>query len=153
MNIPFSWDVLPLPSWTSYLEDLRGGRLGLLKIIHRVRQGGKTYPGCHPRCPPTAAHACNNIALFEMCVQGWAKVCFPGSVDMRTKLCVLLLAVGRKTQNFHLIFTEPGKRTFAHPCKIAVIHLKLTGKCPNSSSHCLLRPPRTPPWRRSSAPG
>ena len=45
-------------------------------------------------------------------IQGWTKVCFPGSVNMR---CVPLPAAGRRTQIFHLKFTEPGKFTLAHP--------------------------------------
>ena len=50
-------------------------------------------------------------------VQGWAKVWFPSSGNMRRKSCVLQPAAGRRTQFFHLIFTEPGNRTLAHPCK------------------------------------
>ena len=34
---------------------------------------------------------------------------------MKKKSCVLLPAAGRRTQVFHLIFTEPGKRTLARP--------------------------------------
>ena len=43
-----------------------------------------------------------------MYVQGWTKTWSPGSVNMRWKSCVLLPAEGRRTQLFHLIFTEPG---------------------------------------------
>ena len=39
--------------------------------------------------------------------QGPAKVCFPGSVNMRQKNCVLLPTAGWRTQFFHLIFTQP----------------------------------------------
>ena len=35
---------------------------------------------------------------------------------MRIKSCVLLPAAGRRTQLFHLIFTEPGPRGLADPC-------------------------------------
>ena len=31
-----------------------------------------------------------------------------------------LPAAGRRTQFFHLIFTEPGKRTLAHPCIVQI---------------------------------
>ena len=65
-----------------------------------------------------------------MSVQGWAKVRFPGSVNMRWKSCVLLPAAGRRTQFFHLIFTKPGKHTLAHPCtKIYVHPLPLSSTC------------------------
>ena len=47
---------------------------------------------------------------------GWAKVRFPGSMNMRWKSCVLQPAAGRKTQLLIFIFTEPGNRTLAHPC-------------------------------------
>ena len=50
-------------------------------------------------------------------IQGWAKVRFPGSVNMRWKHCVVLPAAGRRTQLFHLIFSEPGVCGFADPCR------------------------------------
>ena len=34
----------------------------------------------------------------------------------RRKICVLLPAAGRRTQHFHLIFTEPGAHHKEHPC-------------------------------------
>ena len=40
------------------------------------------------------------------------------------KSCVLLPAAGRRSQLFHLIFTEPGKHTLAHPCILTVYSLK-----------------------------
>ena len=42
-------------------------------------------------------------------VQGWAKVHFPGSVNMHT--------AGRRTQILHL---TPWKRTLAHPCMSSI---------------------------------
>ena len=36
---------------------------------------------------------------------------------MRIKSCVLLPAAGRKTQPFILIFSEPGPRGLANPCR------------------------------------
>ena len=51
-------------------------------------------------------------------IQGWAKVGFPGSVNIRWKIYVLLPAAGSRTQFFLLIFTEPGKHTLAHPCRV-----------------------------------
>ena len=56
-------------------------------------------------------------------VQGWAKVRIPGSVSMTRKSCVVLPAAGRRMQLFHLIFTEPGNRTLAHPCTPCGGHL------------------------------
>ena len=41
-------------------------------------------------------------------LQGWPKRWSPGSVNMRLKSCVLLLAAGWRMQFFLLIFTDPG---------------------------------------------
>ena len=49
-------------------------------------------------------------------IQGWPKRWTPGSVNMKRKNCVLLTAAGRKTQPFHLKFTEPGVHLLGHPC-------------------------------------
>ena len=46
-------------------------------------------------------------------IQGSANPQTPGSENKRIKICVLLPAAGRRTQLFHLTFTEPG---FAVPC-------------------------------------
>ena len=56
------------------------------------------------------------LASSRIILQGCTLWCAPGSVNMRRKNCVLLPAAGRRTQYFHLIFTEPGKCTLAHPC-------------------------------------
>ena len=61
-------------------------------------------------------------------VQGWAKVRFPGSVNMWWKSCVLLPAAGKRTQLFHLIFTEPGTHTLAHPCTCPSLSLETQPK-------------------------
>ena len=60
-----------------------------------------------------ADKSCNFV-----CAQGrgctlW---CALGSVNMRRKNCVLLPAAGRRTQLFHLIFTQPGAYLLEHPC-------------------------------------
>ena len=49
-------------------------------------------------------------------VQGWPKRWTPGSVNMRRKNCVLLPAAGKRTQLFHLTFTEPWVHLLGHPC-------------------------------------
>ena len=51
-----------------------------------------------------------------MSLQGSANPQTPGSEDKRIKSCVLLPAAGRRTQLFHLIFSEPGVGGFADPC-------------------------------------
>ena len=61
---------------------------------------------------------------FSDLVQGWAKVHFPGSVNMRRENCVFLHTAGRRTQIVHLIFTEPGKCTLVHPGKQTLVQDK-----------------------------
>ena len=51
-------------------------------------------------------------------VQGSANPQTPGSENKRIKSCVLLPAAGRRTQLFHLIFSEPGVCGFADPCML-----------------------------------
>ena len=50
-------------------------------------------------------------------IQGSSNPQTPGSENKRIKICVLLPAAGRRTQLFHLIFSEPGVCGFADPCK------------------------------------
>ena len=57
-----------------------------------------------------------NILLGDTSLHGSANPQIPGSENKRIKSCVLLPAAGRRTQLFHLIFTEPGPRGLADPC-------------------------------------
>ena len=50
--------------------------------------------------------------------RGWTLWCAPGSVNMTRKYCVLLPAAGRRTQIFHLLFTEPRAHHKVHPCRL-----------------------------------
>ena len=56
------------------------------------------------------------VVVVVLAVQGWTLWCAPGSVNLSRKYCVLLPAAGRRTQLFHLIFTEPGVPVLGHPC-------------------------------------
>ena len=51
-------------------------------------------------------------------LQGLANPRGPGSENIRIKGCVFLPAAGRRTQLFHIIFTEPGPcgLAYAYPC-------------------------------------
>ena len=42
-------------------------------------------------------------------VQGTSKIPFPGYVNMMRNNYVFLPALGKQTQLFHTLFTEPGK--------------------------------------------
>ena len=53
-------------------------------------------------------------------LQGSANPQTSGSENKRIKICVLLAAAGRRTQLFHLIFSEPGVCGFAGPCTFLV---------------------------------
>ena len=64
-----------------------------------------------PRSSKAGVHYSLNIQHLRKPLQGPAKVCFPGSANMRWKSCVLLPAAGRRTQCFLLIFMEPGVTT------------------------------------------
>ena len=59
-----------------------------------------------------------SAATWKILLQGSANPQTPGSENKRIKSCVLLPAAGRRTQLFHLIFTEPGVCGFAEPCKL-----------------------------------
>ena len=49
-------------------------------------------------------------------LQGSSKRWTTGSMNVRMKNCVLSPAAGRRTQLFHLIFTEPGVHLSGHLC-------------------------------------
>ena len=49
-------------------------------------------------------------------VQGTSKKRFPGCVKLGEKVAFCLPTAGRKTQLFHIIFTEPGKDILEVPC-------------------------------------
>lgn len=61
-----------------------------------------------------------SLARFGHNVQGSASPRGPGSVKMWGKSCVRLPAAGRKTQIFIFIFTKPGSRKLAYPCKYLI---------------------------------
>ena len=63
----------------------------------------------------TYAHA-QSIPKSKCDVQGSANPQTPGLKNKRIKSCVLLPAAGRRTQLFHLIFSEPGVCGSADPC-------------------------------------
>ena len=79
----------------------------------------------------------------------------PGSMNKRIKSCVLLPAAGRRTQLFHLIYTEPGPCGLADPCSCislktdpifvvnkkgrAPLHIPLSAVLPCLSSFCRAR--------------
>ena len=50
-------------------------------------------------------------------LQGSANPQTPGSENKRIKICDFPPAAGRRTQLFHLIFSEPGVCGFADPCR------------------------------------
>ena len=57
---------------------------------------------------PTTMMNCKILRQhIVLCLQGWTLWCALGSVNMRRKNCVTLPAAERRTQLFHLIFTEP----------------------------------------------
>ena len=70
-----------------------------------------------------------SIYFISTVLQGWTKVWFPGSVNMRRKSYVFLPAAGRRKQFFHLIFTEPGNHTLAHPCILSPNFLHMVLIC------------------------
>ena len=47
---------------------------------------------------------------------------------MRWKSCVLLPAAGRRTQLFHLIFTDPGDHLLVHTCRARCLGLQTLSK-------------------------
>ena len=47
---------------------------------------------------------------------------------MRRKSCILLPAAGRRTQLFHLIFSEPGVHLLVHPCMCIVLCISIACK-------------------------
>ena len=54
--------------------------------------------------------------LLPCQIQGTSKITFPGSVNKTLNNCVFLPAVGKQTQLFHTILTEPGKVILEVPC-------------------------------------
>ena len=50
-------------------------------------------------------------------VQGCTKRLFPGLEKLGEKVAFFLPTAGRRTQFFHLIFTQPGKGLLVQPCK------------------------------------
>ena len=72
-------------------------------VIHRTWQ--LIMPGSCPGALSSLA-----FGLVVLVFQEWAKVRFPGSMNMQRLSCVLLPAAGWRTQLFRLIFIEPGIR-------------------------------------------
>ena len=58
---------------------------------------------------------CTQFPFLKL--QGLAKKRAPGSVNVRRKSCVLLPVAGKRTQFFHFLFTGPGARFRADPCR------------------------------------
>ena len=48
--------------------------------------------------------------------QGTSKERFPGCVKLGEKVAFCLPTAGRRTQFYHLIFTQPGKHSLEVPC-------------------------------------
>ena len=65
--------------------------------------------------------AATSDSIFSLFVQGWTLWCALGSVNMRRENCAFLPAAGRRTQLFHVIFTEPGAHHKVHPCTHVVV--------------------------------
>ena len=51
-------------------------------------------------------------------IQGCTKRLFPGFVKLGEKVAFCLPNAGRRTQFFHLIFTQPGKSLLVQPCTL-----------------------------------
>ena len=66
--------------------------------------------------PSRAGYPAATGSPAQEILQGSANPQTPGSENKRIKSCVLLPAAGRRTQLFHLIFTEPGVCGFAELC-------------------------------------
>ena len=67
------------------------------------------------RLPQRTIHICRPQNIPNL--QGSANLRGPGSENKRINGCVILPAADRRTQLFHLIFTQPGPRGFAYPCR------------------------------------
>ena len=72
--------------------------------------------------PPSASMQASYVSICNLRLR-WTKRWSPGSVNMRSKNCVLLPAAGRRTQLFHLIFTEPGAHLLVHPCTVFLVKI------------------------------
>ena len=53
--------------------------------------------------------------------QGTSIITFPGPVNIMLNNCVFLPVVGKQTQLFHIIFTEPGKVSLEVPCNALLV--------------------------------
>ena len=87
-----------------------------IKAYMQIDNDGNPIAGKSPTC----SGKISTIIPFEPIgptLQGCPKRWTPGSVIMRRKNYVLLLAAGRRTQLFHLIFTKPGVHLLGHPCR------------------------------------
>ena len=73
-------------------------------------------------------------------VQGTSKITFLGSVNLMWNNCVFLPAVGKQTQFFHIIITEPGKVILEVSCTAAAFDNRL----PCSLGQSFLQQPM--PW-------
>ena len=104
-----------------------GGGCGLLFVHGRcVSFRARVFPSSQSpahniTCTPMSERVkgekrARSVSKQEADIQGSANPQTPGSENKRIKSCLLLPATGRKTQLFHLIFTEPGVCRFADPC-------------------------------------
>ena len=106
-HIKVLWDDMPLISW--FLQLLVVDVLCVLFCAHAGWLG--------PKKPHETSITSTWITEYMLeGIQGSANPQTPGSENKRKKNCVLLPAAGRRTQLFHLIFSEPGVCGFADPC-------------------------------------
>ena len=107
-HIKVLWDDMPLISW--FLQLLVVDVLCVLFCAHAGWLG--------PKKPHETSITSTWITEYMLeGIQGSANPQTPGSENKRKKNCVLLPAAGRRTQLFHLIFSEPGVCGFADLCK------------------------------------
>ena len=83
----------------------------------------RAHANCGTHCKPDQGMNVQNCSCLHL--QGSANPRTPGSEKMRMKSCVLLPAAGRKTQLFILIFSEPGVRGLADPCRCSAFKRSL----------------------------
>ena len=60
----------------------------------------------------------SSINFARPCTGEPLKKPFPGCVKLSDLVAFCLPTAGRKTQLFHLIFTQPGTHLLEHPCTV-----------------------------------
>ena len=89
------------------IGDLENGGIQLPLSVYQMVRKPLSWP---PHELPSNLHVSN-------WVQGSANPRGPGSVKMRWTSCVILPAAGWRTQLFILLFSQPGTRGLADPCR------------------------------------